>query len=57
MSGIPHPINVKISIVTINKGIAKLYYLHNIVKHILSVLDSYIHGHIINGCKILVKTM
>jgi hypothetical protein len=41
MSGIPHPINVKIAIVVTNKGIRKLYYLHNTVKHILWRLDIY----------------
>jgi hypothetical protein len=41
MSGIPHPINVKIAIVFTNKGIRKLYYLHNTVNHILSALDTY----------------
>jgi len=41
MSGIPHPINVKIPIVVTNKGIRKLYYLHNTVKHKLSRLDTY----------------
>jgi len=41
MSGIPPPINVRIAIVITSKGIRKLYYLHNTVKHILSGLDTY----------------
>jgi len=44
MSGIPHTINVKIVIVITNKGIRKLYYLHNAVKHILSRLDTWAHN-------------
>lgn len=41
MSGIPHPINVNIAIVITSKGIRKLCYLHNTVKHVLSRLDTY----------------